>query len=267
MTDTQHKNHDAYYVPGLHRGLRVLELIGEAERPLTISQVAALLKISRSSAFRLLYTLRHMGFLKTGQDEKAFELGPRILNLGFAYLNRQDIVRLARPHLERLRDETGVSSHLAIRDERDILYLDCILSRTAFVTNISIGTRSPAHATALGWLLLGSLDDAGITELYAGKAMPARTAHTPITPRALVDKVRAAAEAGYVVSRGFSQPGGSSVNAPVRDYTGSVVAAIDVSGPDIAFDFERLEQFYIPAVMETARAISSDIGHQASRPI
>ena len=121
--EPQHKNHDAYFVPGLHRGLRVLEVVAEARRPLSISEIAVALGLVRSAVFRLVYTLRHMGFLEESR-QKLFTLGPRVLNIGFAFLTSKDIIEIASSELEALRDETQASAHLAIRDGRDVLYAE-----------------------------------------------------------------------------------------------------------------------------------------------
>jgi DNA-binding IclR family transcriptional regulator len=263
IDEAQHKNHSAYFVPGLQRGLHVLEVVGEAEKPMTVSEIARAIGVSRSSAFRLVYTLRQMEFLKSAFEDRAVELGPRVLNLGFAYLSRQDIIRVARPHLELLTSRTNVSSHLAVRDHREVLYLDCVLSNTPFVTTVTAGTRAPAYATALGWILLGSLDSEDLRSLYAGKPMPKRTDETPVTPDALLGRVRAASREGYVVSRGFSEPGGSSINAPIYDHARMVTAAIDISGPDAAFDFDRMSDHYLPAVIDAAQAISKALGSRS----
>jgi len=260
--ETLHQNHGAYFVPGLERGLRVLETVGESDKPMTISEIGRAIGVSRSSAFRLVYTLRQMGFLKAVYDDRAFELGPRILNLGFSYLNRQDIVRQARPLLQQLTDRTQISSHLAVRDSRDILYLDCVVSKTPFVTNIPTGARSPAHAAPLGWVLLGSLGDEALRALYEQREMKPATSHTPTTLNELMSRVHDATRIGHVVSRGFNEPGGSSISAPVRDHTDAIVAGIDISGPDIAFDFDLMYTQYVPAVLETARAISTALGQR-----
>ena len=257
-----HQNHGAYFVPGLERGLHVLETVGDSDKPMTISEIGRAIGVSRSSAFRLVYTLRQMGFLKAVYDDRAFELGPRILNLGFSYLNRQDIVRQARPLLQQLTDRTQISSHLAVRDNRDVLYLDCVVSKTPFVTNIPTGARFPAHAAPLGWVLLGSLGDDALRALYEQREMKPATSHTPTTLNALMSRVHEAASTGHVVSRGFNEPGGSSISAPVRDHTGAIIAGIDISGPDVAFDFELMYTQYVPAVLETARDISAALGHR-----
>lgn len=262
MTETLHKNHDRYFIPGLSRGLRVLEIIAEAGEPLTIAEIGKKLGVSRSSAFRITYTLEHLGFLKNDKSDKHYELGSRILGLGFSYLNSQGIIKTAKPLLEKLRDMTEVSSHLAIRDGEDVLYLDNITSNTSFVSNISTGERRPIYASVLGWVLLRDLTDGEIHTLYDGVAFKKLTEHTPQCIEDLVESVRNAAKDGYAISRGFVQRGGSTITAPLLNDRGQVIAVIDISGPDSAFDFDKLQSFYVPAVVDTAMEISRSLGYK-----
>lgn len=262
MTETLHKNHDRYFIPGLSRGLRVLEIIAEAGGPLTIAEIGKKLGVSRSSAFRITYTLEHMGFLTTDKSDKLYELGPRILGLGFSYLNNQGIIKIAKPHLEKLRDMTEVSSHLAIRDGGDVLYLDNITSNTSFVSNISTGERRPIYASVLGWVLLRDLTDDEIIDIFDGVVFTKLTDHTPLGVDELIKRVRHTAKDGYAISRGFVQRGGSTITAPLLDERGQVIAVIDISGPDSAFDFEKIDSFYVPAVVDTAMAISRSLGYK-----
>ena len=256
-----HKNHDAYFVPGLHRGLLVMETIAREQRPLSVTEIARAVELTRSSVFRLTYTLRHMGFLEATPDGKAYGLGPRVLNIGFAYLASKDIIELSRPDLEQLRDETGVSSHMAIRDERDILYLSCVQTRSGFLSNMNVGARLPAYATPLGWLLLSDLAPREIARLFDGVTFRPVSEHTPKSVEELLQRVAGAAANGVVVSRGMVELGGSSVTAPVIDKAGRVVAAIDISGPDSAFDLDVLDTRYAEAVRQTAQQISRRIGY------
>ena len=260
MSETLHKNHDRYFVPGLSRGLRVLEIIAEAGEPMTIAEIGKKLGVSRSSAFRITYTLRHMGFLKSHKGDKLFDLGPRILGLGFSYLNRQDIIKTAKPYLEKLRDSTEISSHLAIREGLDVLYLDNIVSKSSFVSNISTGERRPVYASPLGWILMGDQAAENIKELYENIDFVSLTKHTPANIDQLIMRIEQASKDGYVVSRGYVQRGGSTITAPIFDEAGKVLAAIDISGPDSGFNFENMDSFYVPAVVATAREISSSLG-------
>ena len=124
-------NHKVYFVPGLHRGLRVLEILGDAGAPMSISDIGRAMDLSRSSTFRLIYTLKQMGFLKDGEQKNTYTLGARVLNLGFAYLNQQPITSIARPHLADLRDRTEVSAHLSVLEGSDVLYLGSHQARSA----------------------------------------------------------------------------------------------------------------------------------------
>ena len=205
-----------------------------------------------------------MGFLEGAEDDRVCRLGPRVLNLGFAYLNSRDIVQIARKEIEALCEATGVSAHLAMRDGRDVLYLDCVQTRTGFPSNVNVGARIPAHVAPLGWILLSDLAPREIAALYDGVAMKAATAKTPTSRAALLQAVARAASDGHVVSRGFLEPGGSTVAAPVVDRAGRIVAAIDVSGPDSSFDFAKIQSLYVPAVRKAAAAISLRLGHQAA---
>lgn len=259
-----HKNHGAYFVPGLQRGLSVLETIASARRPLGVSDIAKRLGLARSAVFRLTYTLHHMGFLDMSASSKEFALGPRVLNIGFAYLVSKDIIEVSRADMEQLRDETNVSVHLAIRDERQVLYLGCAQTRSGFLSNMNVGSRLPAHASPMGWLLLSSLSAEEIQALYQGVALEPLTDQTPLDVRALLARVSEAATKGYVVSRGIVEQGGSSISAPVFDGSGKVVAAIDISGPDSAFNLKVLEGLYAPAVVKAAGRISARLGHVAN---
>ena len=256
-----HKNHEAYFVPGLHRGLLVMETIASEQKPLSVTEIAKHLGLTRSSVFRLIYTLRHMGFLEASQDTKEFTLGPRVLNIGFAYLSSKDIIELSRSELERLRDDTGVSSHLAIRDGREVLYLNCVQNRSGFLSNMNVGVRLPAYATPMGWLLLSELSAKDIRKLFENVKFQKISEHTPDTLEGLLIRVSEAAARGRVVSRGIVEHGGSSVSAPVHNRNGDVVAAIDISGPDTAFDIDALDDRYVEAVLNAAQQISRKLGY------
>ncbi len=262
MSEDLHKNHDRYFVPGLARGLRVLEVIAEADKPLTIAEIGKELGVSRSSAFRITYTLKHLGFLATDKGDKLYDLGPRVLGLGFSYLNRQDIIKLAKPHLEKLRDQTEVSSHLAIREGKEVLYLDNIISKSSFVSNINTGERRPLYASPLGWVLLGDMGEGEISELFKNATFKMLSEHTPKDVNGLIERVKQAKKQGFVISRGFVQRGGSTITAPVFDDTGKISAVIDISGPDSGFNFDKMESFYAPAVVQTAKAISQIMGYR-----
>lgn len=259
--DVSHKNHKAYSVPGLQRGLRVLESIAEAQRPLGIAEIAKRLGLPRSAVFRLTYTLRHMGFLETQGENRDFALGPRVLNIGYAFLASKDIIEVARPELERLRDETNVSSHLAIYSDGEVLYLSTVQTRSGFLSNMNVGDRVPAYASPLGWLLLSNYPSRALAQIYQDKKLKELTVQTPTTIDALVARVAQAAAKGYVISHGIVETGGVSISAPIMDGPGQTVAALDISGPESAFKLKLLEKKYLPPVLDAAARVSARLGY------
>ena len=133
-----------------------------------------------------------------------------------------------------------MSSHLAILDRGEILYLSCIQTKSGFLSNMNVGTRLPAYATPMGWLLLVDRSARELSELYPRAV---RSCRSPSRRRATSASSRNASRprsaAGHAISHGAVEPGGSSIAAPVRDRDGRVVAAIDISAPDSAFDLAR----------------------------
>ncbi|SMF38836.1 transcriptional regulator, IclR family [Tistlia consotensis] len=255
------KNHDRYIVPGLEKGIDLLEALVRAQRPLTNAELAQSLGIARSSVFRLVYTLQYKGMIEPDSSGHAYQLGAGVLRLGYQYLSRQDIAQVARGELEVLADRTGLSAHLAIRSGDEIVYLLHVPGPSGFVSNISAGARLPAHATPMGQLLLSQLSEEELASLYAGVELQALTAQTPTTLQALrAATVRAAAD-GYVISRGAVELGGISIAAPLLDAAGEVVACIDVSGPEVAYDPAQIEQRYRNEVVRSAALISRRLGH------
>lgn len=261
---TKAPNHDVYFVPGLHRGLRVLEILGASETAMSLSDIARAMELSRSSAFRLVYTLRQMDFIREAEQANTYTLGARVLNLGFAYLNQQPVAEIARPILAQLRDDTGVSTHLSVLEGDDVLYLVSHQARSGYVSNMRTGTRTQAYASAIGWCLLGGIPKPELQDFAARQTWQRFTEHTPMDAADLVARVTKVREAGFVVSRGFREPGGSSVAVPVRDNTGTVVACVNLSGPDSGFDFGRMDSFYVPKTQEAALQISRDLGYSGS---
>ena len=257
----QHKNHDIYFVPGLRRGLLVLEALASEGRPMSVGDIGKRIGLGRSSMFRLAYTLQHMGFVEEVPETKALRLGARVLNIGYAYLASQTLIEIARPELEALRDLTSVSSHLAILDRGEILYLSCVQTKSGFLSTMNVGTRLPAYATPMGWLLLGDRTAAELAQLFPARSFTRLTEQTPRNVVDLVARIAAAVGAGHAISHGAVEPGGSSIAAPVRDRDGRVVAAIDISAPDSAFDLTKFESRDVGEVIAAANRISTRLGY------
>jgi DNA-binding IclR family transcriptional regulator len=189
-----------------------------------------------------------------------------VLTIGFAYLGSLDIVQLSSPVLERLRDDTNCSTHLAIRNGTDVVYLARHASRAAITSNVSAGSALPAHATVIGRVILADLSDAELAQLYAGQRLASFTDQTPTTLAALKQLLAEDRQRGYAVSTSFYERGVTAVAAPVRDHSGRVVAAINAVTVDVAPEEQYLRGSLKDRVLAAAAKISEMLGAPGAAP-
>ncbi len=257
-TSDESPGEDRYIVPGLVRGLQVLGAFSPERKEMTLSELARELGLSRSAAFRTVYTLAQMGYLLQDPRDKSYSLGPAVLRLGYGYMATRELVEIALPELERLRDETDWSTHLGVRDGDRVLYMLRIPSRMGMGSIVHVGSRLPAASTTMGRVLLADLDEETMIALYRDRgqdAAPGRAARG----RAEVMAQWARDRGGETVDQiGSFEAGIASVAAPVRDMSGRVIAAINATNAAEGQGAIRPE--IRAAVRDTGRRISRLLG-------
>ena len=249
-----------YVVPGLARGLRLLEMFDRTRPEWTLAELTAATGLPRSTTYRLVVTLERLGYLDRTEPHKTYRLGARVLHLGFEFLGSQELVEIAHAPLQRLSARTGGSTHLAILDGTDAVYLLRVAGSNRLVSNVRAGTRLPAHATVMGRALLAGHDREALRARFGDAPLAAATHETATTLEVLEAQVRNVRTSGYALSVAGFEAGISSVGAPVRSAAGDVVAAINFTGPDSQFDRARLEAEVVGPVCETTHDISQRLG-------
>lgn len=249
-----------YIVPGLARGLRLLELFDRSRPEWSLADLATESGLPRSTAYRLVVTLEHLGYLVRAHPHKTYRLGARVLHLGFEFLESQDLVDVAHAPLQRLSAHTGGSTHLAILDGTDAVYLLRVAGPSRLVSNVRAGTRLPAHATVMGRALLSDHGSEALRARFGDAPLAAATRETATTIGALEAQIREVRTHGYALSVAGFEAGIASVGAPVRDAAGDIIAAINFTGPDARFDRERLLAEIVGPVRDTAGEISRSLG-------
>ncbi|WP_372624034.1 IclR family transcriptional regulator [Falsiroseomonas sp.] len=239
---------DRYLVPGLVRGLEVLALFTPDAPRLTQAEMAQALGVTRSAVFRVVHTLTELGFLLQEPATGRYALGPALLRLGHGVLPARDVIGVALPVLEGLRDETGWSAHLGVLEGTEVVYLLRVPARRGMRSIVHVGSRLPAASTAMGRVLLAGLEEAALADLYRGGRFAA------LAKRARTDRAR-----GHVVHLGEFEAGVASAAAPLRDAAGRVVAAINLSAP-LEEAPEGQRRAAREAVVAAAAAISRSLG-------
>lgn len=254
---------ERYIVPGLQRGLQILQTFTRERQEQTVAEMAKRVDISRSTAFRIVYTLEATGFLRRLEDSHRYQLGSRVLELGYSFLAGKDLVEVASPILKRLRDDTQASSHLAVREGRDVVYVVRFQGNTNLISAMTVGSRLPAHASAPGRVLLTGLALSEVVALYEDYDFETYTEQTPVSMSALIGLVEEDRRSGSVISWGFFAPDVASVAAPVYNSSRRIEAAISVSCPINTYSREEFETRIRGRVEEAAADISRGLGFRA----
>jgi IclR family transcriptional regulator, pca regulon regulatory protein len=143
------------FVEALARGLDILASFGADHRSMSLSEVASAAGLARPTARRLLLTLEELGYVRSGDG--TFQLTPKVMNLGMAYVSALGLWEIARPHLESLVARTGESSSMAQLDGSDIVYVARVSVPKLIALRVEIGTHFPAGQTSQGKVLLAAL--------------------------------------------------------------------------------------------------------------
>ena len=248
----------SYRVPGLERGLKILTEFSPREPVLGAPELSKRLKIPRTTVFRLLQTLESLGFLERADKDRNYRLGVAVLRLGFEYLSSLELTDLGLPIIEALRDDTGLTSHIVIRDGRDVVFVAKAQSHAPIFSSVkvNVGTRLPAHATTHGQVLMGDMTLDDLKKLYPEPELERFTKQTPATIDDLYERIRDDAKRGYAVSESSFERGISVVSAPVRNDTGRIVAVITTTIPRHEIDASLLDSGLIDKVRRAADELS-----------
>ncbi|WP_433365475.1 IclR family transcriptional regulator domain-containing protein [Streptosporangium sp. CA-115845] len=245
------------HVQSLARGLSVIKAFSATSPELTLSEVARATGLTRAAARRFLLTLVDLGYVRT--DGRLFALSPRVLDLGYAYLSSLSLPEMAEPHLERLVAEVHESASVAVLDGEDVVYVARVATTRIMRVTINIGTRFPAHCTSMGRVLLAWLPpdelDAYLDRTELRRFTP-KTVTTADALRAELERVRSQ---GWAMVDQELEEGLRSIAVPVRDRSGRVSAAMNISSHASRTTPESAHRDLLPPLLAAAARVEADL--------
>lgn len=222
-------------VQSVDRVLSILEAVAQSPAPVPLSHLTQLLGINASSAFRLANTLKRRGFLANPNGGKSYVLGPSMWRLSRDYDWSKMLISLSHEHLKALVERTGETAHFAVREGRQVFFVDHIAStRQNLVVPGHTGSFSPLHATAHGKALLADFNDRDLKSLL-GASLKAYTNRTIDSIPELAKACARIRTDGYAIDDGEFLEDVRCVAAPIRDKDGVLIAAIGISAPKTRF--------------------------------
>jgi IclR family pca regulon transcriptional regulator len=242
------------YVQSFARGLEVIRSFSASARAQTLTQVATRAGLTRAGARRILLTLQSLGYVET--DGKLFNLTPRILDLGFAYLSSMPIWNLAEPVMETLVDQVRESCSAAVLDGADIVYVLRVPTHKIMSISLGVGSRLPAYCTSMGRVLLASLPEQKLEQLLESLDRPQRTKHTVTDVAELMSKIAQVRKQRWSVVNQELEEGLVSMAAPLTNRTGQTVAALNISGQANRTSARVMQETMLPQLLTAAKSIS-----------
>jgi len=223
----------------LVKGLGLLEILANSDRPLGVTELASQLDISKSNVHRLLQTLVQLQYVKQAENTGYF-VSVRLWELSARVIAGFDLPRVAAPFMQQLLDETQESVHLSVLDGDEVVYIHKLDSPQPVRAYTQIGGRAPAYCVATGKALLAFEAESRLASL-SGR-LKAYTPQTLIGPEAFLGEMQRIRQTGYAVNRGEWREGVHGLAAPIYSTDGGVVAAMGISGPAERLKASRIKQ-------------------------
>jgi IclR family pca regulon transcriptional regulator len=232
------------------RGLAVMEILASHPAGLTLTEMADRAKLTRAGARRFLLTLVASGYAI--QDGRKFMLSPRLISVARSWLSGSSLWTFAEPYMRAVSQALNESCSAAILVDEDVVYVARVAGRRIVSVGLHVGTRLPAYCTSMGRILLSGLPSTEL-ETFLGKATIRANTPKTVTDRSqLARLIRQADEDGYAAIDEELEIGLRSIAVPVRDRSGRIVAAINVSTQSARTSMEEMERTFLPHLREAA---------------
>lgn len=248
-------------VPGLERGIKILELLERAKEGLTFGELLEKTGIPKPSLARILNLLESHNFIRNSTDGR-YRLGYKLLSLGYSVYANLDLVKEAKPFLTKLVDLTKETAELAILDREEILYLDKIESPEPIRLVARIGSRyKTLHCTAVGKVFLAYMGKDFLKDYLSRVGLPPFTEKTITDENTLIEELNLVRIKGYAFDDEEVRLGVRRIASPVFGSFKGLLAVIGIAGPTFRITIDKKEELG-EVVRGVAMSLSERLGYK-----
>lgn len=249
-------------VQSLHRAFRLLETIAVTREGIGLADLAKEVGLHSSTAFHLVKTLVSLGYVKQSAHTRKYHLAPMVYGLAANALDEIELVNVASPILDALARTTGESAHLGIRTGSDVI----VAARFDAPSNVQVSIRTsglrPAHATALGKILMSALPADELDHFLQNYVFEPLTTQTIVDPDRFRRELDGVRRSGIAFDDCEFNSEMRCLAVPVWDFTGVIVAAVGISGPIWRLNLQALHD-KAAVVNKAAAELSQQLGHRS----
>jgi DNA-binding IclR family transcriptional regulator len=251
-------------VPSVIRAMKILELLAQSQRGLTLSEISRRLELPKSSTHVLLKTLEGIGYLKNSSLTGQFCFGLKMVSLSKTALENLDLRELARPFLYDLMARSGLTVHLAILEGAEAVIIEKVEAPGMLRLATWVGRRLDANSSGVGKALLAFVGEESSGQRFLGRPMARHNKNTISSPERLARELNKVRQLGYAFEDEEGEIGFRCVGAPICDSGDRAVAAISIAGTTAQISDDRLTSL-ASMVKTTAKQISAQLGGGSSQ--
>ena len=253
-----------YPVKSLAKALRLLDALGRSDSGASIAALSKELKMGKSTIHRLLATLREFDLVWFDPGTSNYALGTRILRWNDLLVRQNLVIRHGWPILRELVQVSHETASLAVLEGTEVMFIARCESTQRLRMSEAVGSRNPAHCTALGKAILASLSEKEFLKIYDGvESLKAVTPNSITSRDKLWDHLRKVQQEGVAYDFEENVSGGVCIGTGIRNHTGNVVAGMSLSLPT-----QRLRGDILITLKEhllrAAGRLSAELGYSES---
>jgi DNA-binding IclR family transcriptional regulator len=241
------------------KALAVLDLVAAFGRPARFSELERRSPYPKATLYRLVQTLTSAGMLRWDPDQGTYALGLRLVRLAHAAWRQSSLAPVARPHLDALSREAGLTVHLAQLDHAQVLYVDKCNAREPIEMFSQAGKVGPAYCTGVGKAMLAFAPEPELSRLIAQQSFHRFTPNTLADEPALRAELDAIRARGHALDREEHEPGIICVALPILSGSGRALGALSVTASTARTTLAALEAL-APRLRAAAEAIGAEAG-------
>lgn len=247
-------------IQSLQRAFAILEAVAARPDGINLADLSKAVGLHNSTTFHLVKTMVTLGYVDHVRDSKRYRVGAKLFTLAAGALEENTFLALATPVLEQVTALTGEAAHFAIRSGREIV----VIARTSGQGLLQLADRAgaprPAHATALGKVLLSALDEKQIREFLGPEPLRRYTPKTIVERDALLREIAEVGRKGIGYDDGEFDAEVRCVAVPVYDFAGRLAGALGISGAVWRLSLQSL-QGKAEQVRAAAEMLSKQLGY------
>jgi IclR family acetate operon transcriptional repressor len=227
-------------VQSLTRALRALQALSGERNGLTLTALAAAVKLPRSTTHRLLTTMSALQFVMFDPKTNQWRIGPQAFAVGAAFGDVRDFAQVGRPYLRALNMASRETVSISVPDQHDQVFVAQARGMAQARGLVQSGDRLPIHFTASGKSIMAFWRDNELETHFRTADFTRRTAQSNNNVVLLAEKLAAIKARGFAYDCEETHGDLRCVAAPVFDALGEPVAALSISAPMVRMDKPRM---------------------------